>query len=176
MFTPKRQQFQLSPRVPLATIDETVSARLGTTRVPGNAQPAAFNRQVAMYLAKHVGCWSTTRIGKFYNGRHHSTVCYALKRIEALRKAHPDIDGLLTNLTDEIRSAPIRPSSYQKPTARKPRLGEFAGPFDDDFLDALAERIVERLCARTLQGGTGVALNENATISIPTLECHNPHF
>jgi len=118
----------------------------------------------------------TTRIGNFYNGRHHSTVCYALKRIAALRQAHPDIDALLTNLADEIRSAPIRPSSFQKPTARKPRLGRFVGPFDDDFLDALADLIVERLCARTLQGGTGVALNENATISTRTLECRTPHF
>ena len=176
MFAPKPQQFQLSPRAPLTTIDETVSARLGTTRVSGNAQPAVFNRQVAMYLAKYVGGWSTTRIGKFYNGRHHSTVCYALKRIAALRQAHPDIDALLTNLADEIRSAPIRPTSFQKPRARMPRLGRSAGPFDFDFLDALADRIVERLCARTLHGGTGVALNENATISIPTPECRNPHI
>ena len=162
MFAPKPQQFQLSPRIPLATIDDTVSARLGTTRVSGNAQPAVFNRQVAMYLAKHVCSWSTTRIGKFYNGRHHSTVCYALKRIEALRQAHPDIDALLTNLTEEIRLAPVRPASFQKPTARKPRLGRFTVPFEDDFLDTLANRIVEKLCARTLQGGTTVAVNEES--------------
>jgi chromosomal replication initiator protein len=83
MFAPKPEHARLAPRLPLATIDETVSARLGATRVSGNAQPAVFNRQVAMYLAKRVGGWSTTRIGKFYNGRDHSTVCYALKRIES---------------------------------------------------------------------------------------------
>jgi hypothetical protein len=54
---------QLVSRVPLTTIDASVSDRLGTTRVNGNTQPAVFNRQVAMYLAKHVGGWSTTRIG-----------------------------------------------------------------------------------------------------------------
>jgi hypothetical protein len=32
--------------------------------------------------AKHVGEWSTTRIGRFYNGRDHSNVCHAVKRIE----------------------------------------------------------------------------------------------
>ena len=36
------------------------------------AQPAAFNRHVAMYLAHRVGGWSTTRIGRFYNGREQS--------------------------------------------------------------------------------------------------------
>ena len=109
MFAPEPQRLQLAPRIALAIIDGTVAARLGTTRVTGNAQPAAFNRQVAMYLAKHVGGWSTTRIGKFYNGRDHSTVCYALKRIEALRQADSDVDVLVANLTEQIRSAPQRP-------------------------------------------------------------------
>jgi chromosomal replication initiation ATPase DnaA len=73
-------------RIPLATIDRVVVARLGQTRVSGNAKPAVLNRQIAMYIAKHIGGWSTTRIGIFYNGRDHSTVCYALKRVCALRK------------------------------------------------------------------------------------------
>ena len=160
MFVPNRGGFRLPSRVPLMTIDDTVSAHLGTTRVSGNAQPAVFNRQVAMYLAKHVGGWSTTRIGKFYNGRDHSTVCYALKRIEALREADPETDTLLTNLTDEIRSATIRPSSLRKAATRNSRVGGFAGAFDEDFLDALADRIVEKLRVRTLQGGASAAVEE----------------
>jgi hypothetical protein len=40
--------------VGLADIDRVVSEQLGRARVAGNAQPAAFNRQVAMYLAKRV--------------------------------------------------------------------------------------------------------------------------
>ena len=55
-------------QISLADIDAVVSARLGPARVRGHAQPAAFNRQIAMYLAHQVGGWSTTRIGKFYNG------------------------------------------------------------------------------------------------------------
>jgi Bacterial dnaA protein helix-turn-helix len=94
---------QTFSRVPLAVIDRIVSARLGPTRVKGNAQPAAFNRQVAMYLAKHVGGWSTPRIGKFYNGRHHTTVLWAVQRIEAMRTSDPEVDGLISALTEEIR-------------------------------------------------------------------------
>jgi len=37
-------------RLSLADIDAVVSARLGPTRIQGNAQSACFNRQVAMYL------------------------------------------------------------------------------------------------------------------------------
>jgi hypothetical protein len=55
-----------------------------------------------MYLAKHVGGWSTTRIGRFYNGRDHSTVCYAVKKIEVLRNSHPQVEELLATLEGEI--------------------------------------------------------------------------
>ena len=37
MFTPDVPPFQTLSRVPLTTIDAIVSARLGTTRVNGNA-------------------------------------------------------------------------------------------------------------------------------------------
>src|SRR5215469_18874023 len=94
---------QTLSRVPLATIDSIVSARLGSARVKGNAQPGVFNRQIAMYLAKQVCGWSTPAIGKFYNGRHHTTVIWALKRIGCLRTIDPRIDGLLCSLAEEIR-------------------------------------------------------------------------
>jgi hypothetical protein len=99
-------------RVALADIDSVVSARLGPARVTGNAQPAAFNRQVAMYLAKHVGGWSTVKIGKFYNGRDHSTVCHSISRIEGLREEASEVDGLITLLAREIQgSVPNAPVS-----------------------------------------------------------------
>jgi hypothetical protein len=136
-------------RVPLATIDRVVSARLGPTRVKGNAQPAAFNQQVAMYLAKHVGDWSTPRIGKFYNGRHHTTVLWAVKRISTMRTRDPELDGLLSTLTEEIRGQPNGP-----PGNDRLRLPGFTQPqplpceLNNEFLDALADRIVERLQLR----------------------------
>src|SRR3569833_1402404 len=89
-------------RLSLATIDAVVSARLGPTRVQGNAQPACFNRQVAMYLAKHVAGWSTTCIGRFYQGRDHSTVIHGIQRIEGLRDSAPEVDALVSELKDEL--------------------------------------------------------------------------
>jgi hypothetical protein len=128
-------------RITLAQIDAVVSARLGPTRVPGNAQPACFNRQVAMYIARHVGRWSTSAIGHFYNGRDHSTVCHSIQRIEALRESDAEIDDLLADIKFQIldngpggqesddRDGPIRTSSSG---AR---------------LDQLADLIAERVCA-----------------------------
>ena len=73
-------------RLSLEKIEATVADHLGRGRVPGNRPGPCFSRQVAMYLAKNVAGWSTTRIGRFYNGRHHTTVLHAIAKIERLRQ------------------------------------------------------------------------------------------
>jgi hypothetical protein len=128
-------------RISLEAIDAAVSARLGPARVAGNAQPAAFNRQVAMYLAKRVGGWSTTKIGKFYNGRDHSTVCHSIRRIESLRDENPEVDAVVSAITGEILNS--------GPSNSDP-VSDSAGPADywflnEGFLDRLADKLAERL-------------------------------
>jgi len=76
-------------RLSLEQIEATVADHLGNGRVPGNQAAACLSRQVSMYLAKNVGGWSTTRIGRFYNGRHHTTVLHAIEKIERLRGGDP---------------------------------------------------------------------------------------
>jgi hypothetical protein len=129
-------------RISLAEIDATVSARLGPTRGLGNSQPACFNRQIAMYLASHIGHWSTTVIGRFYNGRDHSTVCYAIQRIESLRESDPDVDALITELqrclTEKEESVANR-GDYPVPH-RKSRASQL------DTAE-LAEMVAQRVCA-----------------------------
>lgn len=129
-------------RISLAQIDAAVSARLGPTRGLGNSQPACFNRQVGMYLARYVGRWSTTVIGRFYNGRDHSTVCYGIKRIEALRESDPDVDGLITNLKRELNVSSDAPA--QEPNI-EPHGSVRLSHCD---LQILAELIAERVYAR----------------------------
>jgi len=147
MSVPDVIPMQTLSRMPLATIDSIVSARLGSARVKGNAQPAVFNRQIAMYLAKQVCGWSTTAIGKFYNGRHHTTVPWALKRIGCLRTIDPRIDGLLSSLAEEIRSRERkRDHGHRLGTAVERQLFPFR--LDDESLDALADRVTERLHSR----------------------------
>ncbi len=132
----------LTRRISLAQIDAAVSARLGPTRIPGNAQPACFNRQIAMYLARHVGRWSTTVIGRFYNGRDHSTVCHSIQRIEALRETDPEVDGLITDLRREL-------SRDTDPVQARPCGGESAllNRRTENSIDELAELVAERVCA-----------------------------
>src|SRR3954470_19456835 len=131
-----------SRRVPLSKIDQAVSARLGPTRGLGNSQPACFNRQIAMYVAKHVRRWSTTVIGRFYHGRDHSTVCYAIQRIEALREGNPDLDSLLSNLKTELLQDNLA-SERKATSAPEPVLG-----LNRDDFEQLADLIADRVYAR----------------------------
>jgi hypothetical protein len=151
-------------RLSLAKIDAVVSARLGPTRIPGNEQPACFNRQVAMYLAKHVGGWSTTVIGRFYNGRDHSTVCHGIQRIESLRESNPEVDVLLAELKLQLDQGGEGPDETELPemprkSARVPQLSV------DEVADVVAKRVCAYLEKRLQRPGPGesfsVDSNEN---------------
>jgi hypothetical protein len=90
-------------RPSLEQIDSTVSSQLGPGRVAGNEQGPCFSRQIAMYLAKHVGGWSLTKIGRFYNGRHHTTVLHAIQKVQRLRCEDESVDALIEVLTAALR-------------------------------------------------------------------------
>ena len=115
-------------RVSLAGILR-VSAHLGPGRVPGNAAGPCFSRHVSMYLAKHVGHWSLSQIGKFYNGRHHTTVLHAIEKIENLRRHDESVDALLEVLTAELAAAPPRISALTR----------------SQLIETIVTRVVERL-------------------------------
>lgn len=127
-------------RVTLAHIDAVVSTRLGPTRGLGKSQPACFNRQIAMYLASHVGRWSTTVIGRFYGGRDHSTVVHSIQRIEAMREADPNVDVLLCDLKSRIGLA--AESMEESP---KPRLLTSSPATQQSELRLLANEITAQL-------------------------------
>lgn len=127
-------------RLSLAAIDAVVSARLGPTRIQGNAQPACFNRQVAMYLAKHVAGWSTTYIGRFYNGRDYSTVIHGIQRVQALRDSDPAVDALVS----ELRAGLVRSSEEgdgEKVSEAPNKRRDAACLSVDELAEAIAERI-----------------------------------
>ena len=127
--------------VSLARIDSVVSAHLGPGRVPGTAQGLCFSRQVSMYLAKRVGRWSLSQIGRFYNGRHHTTVLHAIEKIERLRRTDEAVDALVDVLT-----AALSPES----TCEAPKP---AAPLSRSLLiEAVASRVIDRLKELRLDG------------------------
>src|SRR5689334_20257856 len=86
-------------KISLEQIEATVSEFLGPGRVKGNHPRPTFSRHVSMYLARHVAGWSYPKISRFYNGRHHTTVMAAVRKIERLRTADESADTLIEILT-----------------------------------------------------------------------------
>jgi len=127
-------------RLSLEQIEATVADHLGKGRVPGNQAPACLSRQVSMYLAKNVGGWSTTRIGRFYNGRHHTTVLHAIEKIERLRQADGSLDALLEVITSELSlgmESCLEPLQPRWPTA---------------LIEAVAERVLKQISRLATEG------------------------
>lgn len=142
-FAPERLS---QKRLSLAEIDAVVSAKLGATRTTGNAQPACFNRQVAMYLAARVGRWSTTVIGRFYHGRDHSTVCHSIQRIKELRDYDPEVDALLAELNRQlIRSSQDTTQHQFGPSSIPNRLPSLSHSDVEQLADRLADRLAVKL-------------------------------
>jgi hypothetical protein len=87
-----------------------------------------------MYLAKHVGGRSLPKIGRFYNGRHHTTVLHAITKIETLRKTDEAFDSLLDVLTATIAS-----------DGNGHGTDKIISPAHCDLIDAVASRVIQRL-------------------------------
>lgn len=66
-----------------------------------NSRQVAFPRQVAMYVCKRVTDLSYPAIGKLFGNKHHSTVMYAVEKLEELRRTDPELDRTITSIIDE---------------------------------------------------------------------------
>ena len=120
-------------RVSLERIEQIVSAHLGPGRIPGNVQGPCFSRQVSMYLARNVGRWSLSHIGRFYNGRHHTTVLHAIAKIERFRTSDESVDALIEVLTGELAGGPRKAVARLRPSTHSA------------LVEAVATRVIDRL-------------------------------
>jgi chromosomal replication initiator protein len=76
--------------------------RLPEIKSRNNSRQVAFPRQVAMYLCKRLTTLSYPEIGKQFNDKHHSTVMYAVEKIESLRQQDPDLDRVLEQFVRQL--------------------------------------------------------------------------
>ncbi|HKX46357.1 MAG TPA: chromosomal replication initiator protein DnaA, partial [Planctomycetota bacterium] len=63
----------------------------------------ANSRQVGMFLARKVTRLSLEEIGGFFGGRDHSTVLYAIQKVERLYQSDPSFQSLLLALLGQLR-------------------------------------------------------------------------
>ena len=67
-----------------------------------NSRPIAYPRQVAMYLIKELTQSSLPEIGRFFSGKHHTTVLHSIQKIDRVRQKDADLNRVIHRITDSI--------------------------------------------------------------------------
>ncbi len=91
--------------------------------------------------------WSTTRIGRFYNGRHHTTVLYAIAKIERLRQTDETVDTLI-----EVLTAALSPAMEGMHSRR------FEPGWSSALIDAVATQVIKQI--------TGIRQNDTKSAGV----------
>ena len=99
--------FRAPSAVTVETVQETVSQhfRLSVSDLKSHQRSrlVTFPRQVAMYLSRTVADASFTSIAEKFGGRDHSTVMYAVQRLEEKRANDPVTRTVLEALEGQLR-------------------------------------------------------------------------
>jgi chromosomal replication initiator protein len=105
---PKAYQHPVTIEMVQAEVARQFGLHVNDLRGNRRTQDVAYARQVAMYIARDLTDASLPQIGERFGGRHHSTVIYALDKIERqLKDGHdPQLQDLLALIGARLKSAP----------------------------------------------------------------------
>jgi len=87
----------------LRVVTEHFGTKLSDLQSRKRTNAIAFPRQVGMYLARRITRLSLEEIGGFFGGRDHSTVLYAIHKMERLFEKDDDTRKLLSELLAGFR-------------------------------------------------------------------------
>ena len=77
--------------------------RLDDLRSKRRSRSIAYPRQIGMYLARKLTSLSLEEIGAQIGGKDHSTVLYAIAKIEKDLSTNPDTKGWVEHLLKALR-------------------------------------------------------------------------
>jgi chromosomal replication initiator protein len=87
----------------LRAVAEQFSLQPAQLKMKSNTRQIAYPRQVAMYLVKDLTHASLPEIGRYFGGKHHTTVLHSVQKIEDLRQRDEDLNSLIQKLTDTLQ-------------------------------------------------------------------------
>jgi chromosomal replication initiator protein len=70
---------------------------------PSRRQPLVQCRQVAMYLCRELTDLSLPKIGAVFGGRDHTTVMYAIEKVQKLMQSDREVFDRVTDLSQSLR-------------------------------------------------------------------------
>ncbi len=87
----------------LRAVGERFSLQPAQLKIKSNTRQIAYPRQIAMYLVKDLTHASLPEIGRYFGGKHHTTVLHSVQKIEELRQHDEDLNNLLHSLTEALQ-------------------------------------------------------------------------
>jgi len=94
-------------RISVESILRAVAERFSLTppqlKIKSNTRQIAYPRQIAMYLVKELTHASLPEIGRYFGGKHHTTVLHSVQKIEDLRQRDEHLNSLIHSLMDSLQ-------------------------------------------------------------------------
>ena len=87
----------------LRAVAERFSLQPAQLKMKSNTRQIAYPRQVAMYLVKELTHASLPEIGRYFGGKHHTTVLHSIQKIEELRQRDEELNRLIHSLLDSLQ-------------------------------------------------------------------------
>jgi chromosomal replication initiator protein len=87
----------------LRAVGERFNMQPAQLKVKSNTKQIAYPRQVAMYLVKELTHASLPEIGRYFGGKHHTTVLHSVQKIEELRQHDEVLNNLIQALMNSLQ-------------------------------------------------------------------------
>lgn len=92
----------LSPEDILKAVAEHYGLKLEEIRGAGRRKEVVIPRQVAMYLIREMTHASLPEIGQFFDGRDHTTVLYAIQKIQESLDTDPGLQQVIKAIKEKL--------------------------------------------------------------------------
>jgi chromosomal replication initiator protein len=87
----------------LRAVSERFNLQPAQLKIKSNTRQIAYPRQVAMYLVKDLTHASLPEIGRYFGGKHHTTVLHSIQKIEELRQQDEHLNSLIQAVIDSLQ-------------------------------------------------------------------------
>jgi chromosomal replication initiator protein len=84
-------------------VAERFSMQPAQLKQKSNTRQIAYPRQIAMYLVKELTRASLPEIGRYFGGKHHTTVLHSVQKIDDLRQRDESLNSLVHSLMDSLQ-------------------------------------------------------------------------
>ena len=87
----------------LRAVSERFNLQPAQLKMKSNTRQIAYPRQIAMYLVKDLTHASLPEIGRYFGGKHHTTVLHSIQKIEELRQQDEHLNSLIQSVIDSLQ-------------------------------------------------------------------------